>query len=91
MKKFEKSQIKTVFLTYILCVAMPLSVKFCLKQIDEYNAQYDSQQLLDMLDEKRYAERMEERKQQEIAREKEKQEMDELVNKVMEMVNGEND
>ncbi len=91
MKKFEKSQIKTVFLTYILCIAMPLSVKFCVKQIDAYNAQYDSQQLLDMLDEKRYGERMEERKQQEIAREKEKQEMDELVNKVMEMVNGENE
>ena len=91
MKKFEKSQIKTVFLTYILCVAMPLSVKFCLKQIDAYNEQYDSQQLLDMLDEKRYAERMEERKQQDIAREKEKQEMDEFVNKVMEMVNGENE
>lgn len=91
MKKFEKSQIKTVFLTYILCVAMPLSVKFCLKQIDAYNAQYDSQQLLDMLDEKRYAEKMEERKQQEIARKKEKQEMDEFVNKVMEMVNGENE
>lgn len=91
MKKFEKSQIKTVFLTYILCVAMPLSVKFCLKQIDAYNEQYDSQQLLDMLDEKCYAERMEERKQQDIAREKEKQEMDEFVNKVMEMVNGENE
>ena len=91
MKKFEKSQIKTVFLTYILCVAMPLSVKFCLNQIDAYNAQYDSQQLLDMLDEKCYAERMEERKQQDIAREKEKQEMDEFVNKVMEMVNGENE
>ncbi|SES89649.1 hypothetical protein SAMN02910413_1158 [Pseudobutyrivibrio sp. C4] len=91
MKKFEKSQIKTVFLTYILCVAMPLSVKFCLKQIDAYNAQYNSQQFLNMLDEKRYADRMEERKQQEIAREKEKQEMDELVNKVMEMVNGENE
>ena len=44
-----------------------------------------------MLDEKRYAEKMEERKQQEIAREKEKQEMDEFVNKVMEMVNGENE
>ena len=91
MKKFEKSQIKTVFLTYILCVAMPLSVKFCLNQIDAYNAQYDSQQFLNMLNEKRYAERMEERKQQEIAREKEKQEMDEFVNKVMEMVNGENE
>ena len=91
MEKFEKSQIKTVFLTYILCVAMPLSVKFCLNQIDAYNAQYDSQQFLNMLNEKRYAERMEERKQQEIAREKEKQEMDEFVNKVMEMVNGENE
>ena len=89
--KTEKGSVRQVLITYLLCIAMPLSVKFCVKQIDEYNMQYNSQQLLDMLDEKRYAERMEERKQQEIAREKEKQEMDELVNKVMEMVNGEND
>ena len=89
--KTEKGSVRQILITYLLCIAMPLSVKFCVKQIDEYNMQYNSQQLLDMLDEKRYAERMEERKQQEIAREKEKQEMDELVNKVMEMVNGEND
>lgn len=89
--KTEKGSVRQILITYLLCIAMPLSVKFCVKQIDAYNAQYDSQQLLNMLDEKRYAERMEERKQQEIAREKEKQEMDELVNKVMEMVNGEND
>ena len=89
--KTEKGSVRQILITYLLCIAMPLSVKFCVKQIDAYNAQYDSQQLLDMLDEKRYAERMEERKQQEIAREKEKREMDEFVNKVMEMVNGEND
>ncbi|SOC17757.1 hypothetical protein [Pseudobutyrivibrio ruminis] len=89
--KTEKGSVRQILITYLLCIAMPLSVKFCVKQIDAYNAQYDSQQLLDMLDEKRYAERMEERKQQAIAREKEKQEMDEIVNKVMEMVNGEND
>jgi len=89
--KTEKGSVRQILITYLLCIAMPLSIKFCVKQIDEYNMQYNSQQLLDMLDEKRYAERMEERKQQEIAREKEKQEMDELVNKVMEMVNGEND
>ena len=89
--KTEKGSVRQILITYLLCIAMPLSVKFCVKQIDAYNAQCDSQQLLDMLDEKRYAERMEERKQQEIAREKEKQEMDELVNKVMEMVNGENE
>ena len=89
--KTEKGSVRQILITYLLCIAMPLSVKVCVKQIDAYNAQYDSQLLLDMLDEKRYAERMEERKQQEIAREKEKQEMDEIVNKVMEMVNGEND
>ena len=89
--KTEKGSVRQILITYLLCIAMPLSVKFCVKQIDEYNMQYNSQQLLDMLDEKRYAERMEERKQQEISREKEKQEMDEFVNKVMEMVNGEND
>ncbi len=97
MKIFErrdepaKGSVGLILITYMLCIAMPLSVKFCVRQIDEYNLQYDSQQLLDMLDDKRYSERMQEQEEQRIAREKEKQEMDEFVKKVLEMVEGEND
>lgn len=97
MKIFEKTDeptrgsVKLILITYLLCIAMPLSVKFCVKQIDEYNVQYDSQLLLDELDKKRYVKRMEEREEQRIDREKEKQEMDEFVKKVLEMVEGEND
>lgn len=97
MKIFEKTDeptrgsVKLILITYLLCIAMPLSVKFCVKQIDEYNVQYDSQLLLDELDKKRYVKRMEEREEQRIEREKEKQEMDEFVKKVLEMVEGEND
>ena len=89
--KPEKGSIKTLLLTYALCIAMPLSVKFCVKQIDEYNVQYNSQQLLEELDKRCSVQRMEEHEQQRIAREKEKQEMDEFVDKVLEMVNGESD
>ena len=97
MKMFEKSDktkkgsVRQILITYLLCIAMPLSVKFCVKQIDEYNVQYDSQLLLDELDKKRYVKRMEEREEQRIDREKEKQEMDEFVKKVLEMLEGEND
>ncbi|SEA70112.1 hypothetical protein SAMN02910384_02090 [Pseudobutyrivibrio sp. ACV-2] len=87
----EKGSVRLILITYLLCIAMPLSVKFCVKQIDEYNVQYDSQLLLDELDKKRYVQRMEEREEQRIAREKEQQEMDEFVKKVLEMVDGEND
>ncbi len=87
----EKGSARLILITYLLCIAMPLSVKFCVKQIDEYNVQYDSQLLLDELDKKRYVQRMEEREEQRIAREKEQQEMDEFVKKVLEMVDGEND
>ena len=89
--KTEKGSVRQILITYLLCIAMPLSVKFCVKQIDEYNVQYDSQLLLDELDKKRYVKRMEEREEQRIDREKEKQEMDEFVKKVLEMVEGEND
>ena len=97
MKIFEKrdgpakGSVGLILITYILCIAMPLSVKFCVKQIDEYNLHYDSQLLLDELDKKRYVQRMEEKEEQRVAREKEKQEMDEFVKKVLEMVDGEND
>lgn len=87
----EKGSARLILITYLLCIAMPLSVKFCVKQIDEYNVQYDSQLLLDELDKKRYVQRMEEREEQRIAQEKEQQEMDEFVKKVLEMVDGEND
>ena len=87
----EKGSARLILITYLLCIAMPLSVKFCVKQIDEYNVQYDSQLLLDELDKKRYVQRMEEREEQRIAREKEQKEMDEFVKKVLEMVDGEND
>ena len=87
----EKGSARLILITYLLCIAMPLSVKFCVKQIDEYNVQYDSQLLLDELDKKRYVQRMEEKEEQRIAREKEKQEMNEFVKKVLEMVDGEND
>ena len=87
----EKGSARLILITYLLCIAMPLSVKFCVKQIDEYNVQYDSQLLLDELDKKCYVQRMEEREEQRIAREKEQQEMDEFVKKVLEMVDGEND
>ena len=87
----EKGSARLILITYLLCIAMPLSVKFCVKQIDEYNVQYDSQLLLDELDKKRYVQRMEEREEQRIAREKEQQKMDEFVKKVLEMVDGEND
>lgn len=89
--KTEKGSVRQILITYLLCIAMPLSVKFCVKQIDEYNMQYNSQQLLEELDKRRSVQRAEEHERQRIAREKEKQEMDEFVNKVMEMVNGEND
>ena len=89
--KTEKGSVRQILITYLLCIAMPLSVKFCVKQIDEYNVQYDSQLLLDELDKKRYVKRMEEREEQRIDREKEKKEMDEFVKKVLEMVEGEND
>ena len=97
MKIFErrdvpaKGSVGLILITYLLCIAMPLSVKFCVKQIDEYNLHYDSQLLLDELDKKRYVQRMEEKEEQRIAREKEKQEMNEFVKKVLEMVDGEND
>ncbi len=88
--KNEKSPIMSLLLTCFLCIAMPLSVKFCMTQIVAYNAQYDSQELLDYLDNSRYEKRM--REQEALLREQEKvqQEMDEFVEKVMEMVNGEN-
>ena len=86
-----RGSVRLILITYILCIVMPLSVKFCVKQIDEYNVQYDSQLLLDELDKKRYVQRMEVREEQRIAREKEQQEMDEFVKKVLEMVDGEND
>ncbi len=89
--KTEKGSVRLILITYLLCIAMPLSVKFCVKQIDEYNLHYDSQLLLDELDKKRYVQRMEEREEQRIAREKEQQEMDEFVKKVLEMVEDEND
>jgi len=89
--KTEKGSVRQILITYLLCIAMPLSVKFCVKQIDEYNMQYNSQQLLEELDKRRSVQRAEEHERQRIVREKEKQEMDEFVNKVLEMVNGENE
>jgi signal transduction histidine kinase len=89
--KTEKGSVRQILITYLLCIAMPLSVKFCVKQIDEYNMQYNSQQLLEELDKRRSVQRAEEHERQRIAREKEKREMDEFVDKVLEMVNGEND
>ena len=89
--KTEKGSVRQILITYLLCIAMPLSVKFCVKQIDEYNMQYKSQQLLEKLDKRRSVQRAEEHESQRIAREKEKQEMDEFVNKVLEMANEEND
>lgn len=89
--KTEKGSVRQILITYLLCIAMPLSVKFCVKQIDEYNMQYNSQQFLEELDKRRSVQRAEEHERQRISREKEKREMDEFVDKVLEMVNGEND
>lgn len=89
--KTEKGSVRQILITYLICIAMPLSVKFCVKQIDEYNMQYNSQQFLEELDKRRSVQRAEEHERQRISREKEKREMDEFVDKVLEMVNGEND